>query len=80
MTDTSPRTLAVGDTVYGFAGGLFDRDSYDDREVILVATHRGIPYAVLWDPTEHRLRFLSGDDVAAATEYTTESTEAHDEP
>lgn len=72
MATTTPRTLHVGDTVYGFAGGLFGRDSYDDREVIHVGQRNGIPYAVLWDSGTNRPRVISGNDVAAAVEYTTE--------
>lgn len=52
------RTLNVGDTLYGFAGGTFGSSSYGPRLVIHVANdwvvYREDGYARIWngDPSE----------------------------
>jgi hypothetical protein len=61
VTDEQPRPLAVGDVLAGFCGGLFGRESYEDKTVevigadyVVARTDRaggGIPEFFRGDPS-----------------------------
>lgn len=42
-----PPQLRVGDTLYGFCGGAFGRDSYGDKTVEYIGIARGKQYVVV---------------------------------
>lgn len=55
-------TLRPGDTIYGFAGGLFGRDSHDDKTIVRIDVAHGVAYAVLHCEADGRLYFHDGAD------------------
>lgn len=57
------RPLRVGDMLYGFCGGNFGRDSYDDKRVEAI----GADWVVA--RTEHGGVWLYTGDPEALTEY-----------
>ncbi|MBN9214147.1 MAG: hypothetical protein J0J04_04905 [Microbacterium sp.] len=64
-------TLRPGDTIYGFAGGLFGRDSYDDKTIVRIDVAHGVAYAVLHCEADGQLYFLNGaDKLRDAEEHT----------
>jgi len=66
------KKIKVGDTIYGYAGGYFGRDSYDDKIVIKKGKWSSTKWIILANISyPNRLYFLSGDDVDAIVEYTT---------
>lgn len=63
--------LTTGTIVYGFAGGHFGRDSYDDRRVIGIGTHENTPWVLLAEVDDATVLFLAtGADVTALEAYT----------
>lgn len=74
--------LRPGDVVYGFAGGLFGRDSYEDKIVVNVGMVNKTPWALLREEGWHdpdRLHLLQGYQVDEATKYL-EADHDPDEP
>lgn len=68
------KKLHAGDTVYGYCGGIFGRDSYNDKRVVAVGQTEGVRWAVLREigPREPRLLFASGSTLKdLAKNYTT---------
>lgn len=72
MTDKTIKDIVVGATVYGYAGGMFGRDSYEDRTIIHKGFYNGEHYVVLSSmgygntPTFH---VVSGKRVAQLVPY-----------
>lgn len=65
-------TLKVGNVVYGFAGGVFGRDNYEDKIVVDSGMQSGVQWLLLkeiYRPT--KLHFICGDELAGLEEFLT---------
>jgi hypothetical protein len=68
------KRIEVGDIIYGFAGGHFGRDSYEDKTCIHTGFYNGTRYAVFSGAGRFGgFSVLYGDDLAhlERDDYTT---------
>lgn len=73
MQGDHPQGWTVGEKCYGFAGGLFGRDSYSDKVCIATGFYAGESWAVFHSDDYYGdgLYFLSGSQLHAAEDYKT---------
>lgn len=72
MTDKTIDNIVVGAIVYGYAGGMFGRDSYEDRTVIHKGFYNGEHYVVLSSMgygSTPLFYVVHGDEVEELVEY-----------
>ena len=64
-------TWKVGQKSYGFSGGYFGRDSYEDKTCIQVGFYAGVAYAVFVEERYGGPSFsiITGEDLEALEEY-----------
>lgn len=66
-------SIKVGDVVYGYAGGRFGRDSYNDKTCIAVGFYNGQHWATFHESRGGFDLFhtLHGSDLTEAANYLT---------